>query len=288
MVFNPNFEEYYQCPQYPGNVYANGWEMYYTPDYFNTCEDSLYIVSVPYNCLGYQNALSGDGYCGLFTYGTTYFPNYREILYCQLLNPLVAGNKYYIRFYVSLADQSNCATNNIGVLLTTTYVDFSGYPIPLTNYSNLKSHSIILDLINWTKIDTAIIADSSYLYLYIGSFYDNLHTDSILFNPLFTAQCATLQDSNRCISYYYIENVCVAEDSNDCNLISVNKIKEYNNNFNAYYNPYEKAINFEFDESEYDLNSIYVELYNTLGIMQSINVLKTSNNRFKIFNNNQT
>ena len=125
LVPNPSFEEYTTCPD---NYYMLPTDWYScsgTPDYFNSC-DSTGDYSVPNNGDGNQIAFNGVGYVGLYTvYYSFMNGDYKEYIGCLLKTPLIIGAKYYISFYVSLADISNCASNNIGLLFSTkSYQDY--------------------------------------------------------------------------------------------------------------------------------------------------------------------
>ena len=118
LVPNPSFEEYTTCPVFINdfgklinwNNPSNG-----SPNYFNICSNGN--VGVPNNNFGYQNPFSGNGYIGLCLH-TESIENYREYAQIELSEPLVANIKYYVSYYVSLADSFNSATSEICALLT--------------------------------------------------------------------------------------------------------------------------------------------------------------------------
>jgi len=117
LVPNPSFEQYSLCPVYPGDFYPLNWNGYKSPDYFNECDDSLFYVSVPHNSAGFQYAHTGFAYSGLYARATSNnYTNYREIIRTKLIDTLIIGTKYYVSFYASLAEYSNCASNKIGAL----------------------------------------------------------------------------------------------------------------------------------------------------------------------------
>ena len=300
LVPNPSFEEYDACPVYCGDYdgYIGNWGSFYTADYFNSCDDSLYYVAVPNNMLGFQYAATGNGYSGLFTRATSNtFPNYREIIVCQLDSSLTIGEKYYISFKINLANNSNCATNNLGVLFSTTIIDFSNYPIALTNFAHINTSVIISDTANWVKIKGEIIADSTYLYMYLGNFYDNLHTDSILFDTTITIPGETFPDSI-CFAYYYIDDVCVSTDSLTCNpLVIINENTLENDEINIYPNPANNILNVKWNNL--NISPVNIYLYDIYGNLikqmyienpQNIDISKYSKGIYilKIKTNNNT
>ncbi|MFH2094810.1 MAG: hypothetical protein ABIJ16_03840, partial [Bacteroidota bacterium] len=177
LVPNPSFEDTVACPNFTNEVSkAIGWNNNSngTPDYFHVC--SQYSVSVPNNVLGYQYPMDSNAYCGLYTY-TWVSLNQREYIGRQISSPLIIGQKYYCSFCVSLAsiDSStstscNCASNNLGLLFTTTPYNYDIWnPTSIRNFAHINSNSIISDTLNWTTISGSFIADSSYQYFTIGN-----------------------------------------------------------------------------------------------------------------------
>ncbi len=215
LVPNPSFEEYDSCPDNGNQVYkATGWSSYReSPDYFNSCATTIYD-GVPKNGFGYQYAATGDAYIGLFTYGGV--SNYREYIGTQLSSPLVVGNKYFISIKVSLADDANCATNNIGVIFSNVQYNYSN-PAPISNNSIVYSQSIISDTANWTIVSGSFVADSAFQYLIIGNFYTDSLTDSIVYSVF-----------SGCNAYYYVDDVCVSPDSLACDLITTQNVFQRN------------------------------------------------------------
>jgi outer membrane protein OmpA-like peptidoglycan-associated protein len=71
--------------------------------------------SVPRNKMGLQAPHDGKGYCGIYCSQE----HYREYLQTELREPLQAGIRYRLTFWVSLADKSPQAIASLGGLLTT-------------------------------------------------------------------------------------------------------------------------------------------------------------------------
>jgi len=111
-----------------------------------------------------------------------------------------------VRIKVSSANKigQRCATNKTGVLFSTVPYSYSNPP-PRNNFAHIYTDSIITDTAGWTTISGTFVADSAYEYIIIGNFFDNSHTDTLLFDSL-----------TFCVPYYYIDDVCVAIDSNNC------------------------------------------------------------------------
>ncbi len=214
LVPNPGFEDTLACPanlsgQYGDEIYklTHWFPAANSPDYFNSCAPvnmSTGQASIPYNGCGFQNANSGNGYIGLFTaVNSQIFFNYREFIGVALTQPLTQGTTYYFRMKVSCGWGSwqniGVFSNKIGIRLSSVFYEAQINPLLPDNFCTAYSDSILTDTTNWTEISFQFIADSNYTYLYLGNFFDAQHTDTILF----FGQGA----------YYYIEDVCLSDDS---------------------------------------------------------------------------
>ncbi len=261
LVPNPSFEIYSSCPSGAGEVYkSTGWDSYCeSPDYLNSCASvSFPQMSVPSNMLGFQYALSGNAYCGLYTYATTGF--YREIIGAQLITPLIIGQKYFVSFEIVLTEiYGGCATDKIGTKFSTVPFSFSN-PVPINNSAQVYSSSIITDTTNWTKITGSFTSDSSYNYIMLGNFFDDSNTDT-----------AQVEGMLNCFSYYFIENVCVSTDSiYAANWTSNNEI-QVDNSLSVFPNPTTNGICYI--KSQEKIESI--EIYDLLG--KKINAIILNN-----------
>lgn len=210
LVLNPGFEDSISCPGGMGYIgMSNGWTsyMYGTPDYFHICAPNCSFpstcVGIPRNFAGYQQAYDGNAYAGIITYHNS-IPSARELIGTELSSTLQIGKKYFVSAYFCRGNDFSVrsASNSIGFRFSTIpYSDLS--PCPIDNFSHVSTLSILTDSVNWTKISGVFIADDAYKYLIIGNFCDDLHTD--------TADMYI--DSQYSHAYYYVDNVCVSEDS---------------------------------------------------------------------------
>ena len=243
LVPNPSFEEYEWCPTcYPdldGNLkYWTSFRL--SPDFINECSSTCGF----YNQYGYQHPKSGMAYTGFGTYQTT-IPDLREHIGVKLTSPLDIGAKYFVSFYVSSAfnQQVNVATNNLGALVTTNkYYDPNGM-LPIQNYSTVNANSIIKDTFNWIKISGSFIADSSYEYLVIGNFFDNSNTDTFYLPDLAFGHF---------VSYYYLDDVCLSEDSSlcfsdkaKCDFVLPSAFYPNGDNINDLYSPFPESVHMQ-------------------------------------------
>lgn len=251
LVPNGSFEEMVSCPNDIDQIgYATGWSGFST-EYFNACDtigSFLAYYSVPENVLGYQNAASGNGYAGLIPYIDTINP-YREFIQNTLTAILTPGTRYFLSFKVSLSDYNLCATNNIGILLSTFPFAIDNSAL-IYNHAQLFSPTIISDTANWTFLSGSFIADSAYQYVIVGNFFDNVHTSSFNFNQPISYS-----------SYYYIDDVCVSTDSMLCNTsVGIQEPKQ-NEAVNIYPNPFTNQISLEVSNAE----EVTVHLSDMLG-----------------------
>ncbi|MDQ3050948.1 MAG: hypothetical protein M3Q95_08700 [Bacteroidota bacterium] len=78
---------------------------------------------------GFQYPATGSAYVGLVTF-TESGSNIREIITCELLSPLAAGQKYTASMKVSWSGAiANLASNNIGFYFQPSFI-LQALPIP--------------------------------------------------------------------------------------------------------------------------------------------------------------
>ncbi len=204
LVPNPSFEEYNNCPSNLSQVETSllgWWESKGSPDYFNTCGDQA--VSIPNNVFGYQNITNGYAYAGFWAYAS--FENTaRECISTELSEPMIIGKPYLFSMKVNRTNlESNSSCNKLGVIFSTEHFN-SNNVIPINNWAHIYSDSLITDTLNWITIEGSFISDESYIYINIGNFFDNNHTDILM---------DTIGTTNYYGSYYYLDDVSVTLDT---------------------------------------------------------------------------
>jgi hypothetical protein len=251
LVPNPSFESG-GCPQGPGEiVLATSWTQpsFGTTDYFNVCGATAPLsVSVPSNLLGWQNARTGIAYAGFCAIEPPANYSYREYMQTQLSSPLQAGTKYFVRFYVALADCVSYATDDIGV-------DFSANAISAMHDSTLNvipqvsnpEGNVITDKVYWTLIEGSFVAAGGEQYMTIGNFKNNQNTDVQFVSWNFWST-----------AYYYVDDICVSDDSLECELATVQEYA-FSSRLKLYPNPVSSDLNVEceFENSESVIMNIY-------------------------------
>ena len=225
LVPNPSFEIADSCKAVLGFYEPNdgplGWfTAYLTPDHLQSCLPYGTVNGLPMNLFTYQEPLDGESCVGLFSYLKNGPAEQREWVMVHLLDPLVVGDTYYASFFANAAFGGNAqypqiwlASNNIGMLFTTTTRQWLAqpYPEPL-NTSHIHRTTVLSDTAGWTLVSGSFVADSAYQYLMIGNFYSNALTDTVHF-----------ADPGSVFPWYprgytLIDKVCVSSDPNGCDL----------------------------------------------------------------------
>lgn len=209
LVPNPSFEDTIYCPYDISEILAcaNWLNFGNTPDYFNACSD--FQAQLPNTVFGEQNANSGFAMAGLIVYANPQLSSgiYREFIGCQLIQPLSIGQKYYLSLFINFTkDRPHraIASNHLGINFSTIQYDSCCPPLSI-NSAVIDLDTIYSDTVNWYKISGSFIADSQYVFLGIGNYFDNSNTDTIQIDSD-TSQLSLY-------SYYFIDDVCVSTDS---------------------------------------------------------------------------
>jgi hypothetical protein len=255
LVPNPSFESNTNCPSILSFIhYATGWTRYNaeTPDYYNACSTGNF-AGVPNNYGGYQQASTGNAYAGIATYYVS-IPNYRDIIGRDLTAPLSIGTKYYLSMQVNLSidsfGSSSHASNNLGIRLST--VPYSNVdPAPINNVSHLNYSTVITDTMNWTRVSGSFIADSNYSYIAIGNFYTDANTSNV---QVFSVAPDPF-------AYYFIDDVCVSQDSLTCYNVTGFKDQREQQVVNIYPNPTQGWMTVSLEEG----TATSVTIRNSLG-----------------------
>lgn len=272
---------FYGVPVLPG-AYSNpqqGWYAggKYSVDFFASCilapKPNKPLWSAPLNCFGYQNPQHGQNYGGFLNYhaySNSPNPNWNitETFGTNLSDSLIIGQKYYFSMWVSLADSFNCASNMIGMRLSSKKVYYTSPFTYNTNTATLYFINVITDMQNWTQLKGSFVADSNYKGIYIGNFYECQNTDtSIINNQPFPYWANIPSNPNKCLSYYYLDNIKLSTDSS---FVSTDIIenKKISNEVILFPNPTSNFVNIKSSRNIYS-----VEIYDLLG-----NILTTKNN----------
>jgi outer membrane protein OmpA-like peptidoglycan-associated protein len=179
-------------------------------DLFSTESKSGFGVVNPY---GKEEPYDGDVYAGIraFSYGNK---EPRTYLSAKLKTPMRKGLKYCVKFYVSLAEASKYASNNIAA-------NFSKKQLNIQEDKNIMLESHIMKVGNpifnamfgWDEVCGIYTAEGGEKFITIGNFTSNGDTKSerIKKPKDFTGQQVVS-------AYYYIDNVSVTliDEESDC------------------------------------------------------------------------
>ena len=185
LIQNPSFERYDACPVRLGNFETDvtHWS---TPtkgstDYFNDCST---IMGTPENFNGTQPSDFGKGYAGLYLYAPD---DYREYIQVPLTQTLEKGKTYQVSFYVSLAERSDFAVKDFGVLFSKDKLALNikkelskmhMYKIVgnAYNFIEIGTTNFYRDTRDWVVVSTRFVANGTENYLIIGNFKNNANT----------------------------------------------------------------------------------------------------------------
>ncbi len=247
LVANPSFEDTVRCPNNTASMLIpSACKNWYDPDsassdYFNSCTSNL--VGVPTNFAGWQNPRTGAAYSGFRV-----FPS-GEYIQEKLDSVLYSNHTYCIEFYISLSNNANIATNNIGMYISDTTPPTPIPPNPFTNCTpQINDTTIISDTLGWTKVSGKYIAHGGEKYITIGNFFSDAQTD--------TTWVAHQNGGN--LGYYYIDDVSIV----DCTPgLGINELTDINT-LTISPNPATNEIKITTNDN---LKLGEVKIYNSIG-----------------------
>lgn len=164
-------------------------------------------ISVPDNIYGRENPLEGNNYAGITAYSyNNRLP--RTYILTTLKEKLSKGQKYCVKFNVSLADLSKYAVNNLGAHLTKKPIEIDGKEnIVFTKDEpvvKIGSNKIFDGRYNWETVCNVYEAEGKEQYLIIGNFDETRDTK---YEKL--KKKKDTRGSQKPIAYYYIDEVSV-------------------------------------------------------------------------------
>jgi outer membrane protein OmpA-like peptidoglycan-associated protein len=223
VVVNPSFEDHNVCPRNLGNFDSDvvGWS---TPtlgstDYFHGCSEAM---GTPKNFNGTQIADFGEGYAGFYLYA----PNdYREYMQARLLKPLKEGETYELSFFVSLAERSDFAVNEFGVVFSQSPLKF-GIKKELSrmhlykdtanpfNYLEIGYSHFANDKEEWMLVKASYTATGNEQYMTLGNFKNNARTQKF-----------SIKKGAKQGAYYYVDMVSLMAKGDNIQAEKMDKTK---------------------------------------------------------------
>jgi len=279
LIPNGSFEILTNCPSASYNLSsATPWKPYLqSPDVFATCATSP-LMGVPQNGPGYKVPSTGLNYAGYCNWQNT-----QEILGVKLCDSLTIGEEYFVSFKIALASDycwtgafshhgmkvstKNLSPQQAGVTTQTNNI--------VSNFAHVYSTKVVTDTLNWTTIKGTFIADSSYKYAYFGILFQR---------PLVTYSVVYGTDIGA--AYYYIDDVCLSNDSMACmtgtqNLCHVNTNTvvidtvttdlKYPTNFKSFQIAPNPAQNYLSIDGEF--NALHYKIINSNGTTVLIGII---------------
>jgi hypothetical protein len=215
LVLNPSFEQYSQCPNSADQIsLANYWSAidsfgnaFCTPEYLNACAGwGNGLVGVPFGIGGYQYPRTGNGMADAQVFfDEAYFDTYlRDYLQGRLYTALTDGQSYCVTFYVSRTAMSRYAVDRIGAYFDDGSIDTSSNcGLPKTQYTPQIQNplGLIVDTVNWVKIEGTFTANGSEKFITIGNFYNKANTNYLVL--------PSNENSNSNYTWYFIDDVSV-------------------------------------------------------------------------------
>lgn len=207
LVPNPSFESVGKNPKKLGSIEsATGWysgtsakaDLYTSSKY----ED----INVPINANGKEEAMDGGNYAGIRVYSHGDKES-RSYVLTKLDSPMKKGIKYCVKFYISLAEVSKYATNNVGVL-------FSKKPqggeqkTPIFEETSVLHFKNDLEVISgrfgWAEVCGTYISQGGEKYITIGNFESNDDTRKERMK-----RSTDVKVTQGTSAYYYLDNISV-------------------------------------------------------------------------------
>lgn len=145
-------------------------------------------MGTPKNFNGEQAADFGQAYAGLYLYAPD---DYREYMHVELTEPLEKGVPYEFSFFVSLAERSDFAIKDFGVLFSSLPIDVETRRVlskmHLFRHKQNKYHFLEIkysefykDKKDWVKVQIAFVALGIERYMTLGNFRNNPKTRNLI------------------------------------------------------------------------------------------------------------
>lgn len=214
LVENPSFEAMEgKIKKNGGIAVAVGWisPTLAAADLFSAKVKEGY--GTPNNPLGMETPIDGDNYAGIrtFSYGDKEPRNYVS---AKLKVPLTKDAKYCVTFYVSLAEASKYASNNIGLQFSKKQynIDENKTIIGPTHIMH-KDNPIFNAYFGWDEVCGVYTAEGGEKFITIGNFFSNAETrnERLKGTKDFTGTSVVS-------SYYFVDNIMVRriDDESEC------------------------------------------------------------------------
>jgi outer membrane protein OmpA-like peptidoglycan-associated protein len=181
-------------------------------DLFSKTVKSQY-VQAPKNVYGVQDPSSGKNYAGALMYSYN-SKQPRSYVSTKLKREMIKGNLYCIKFYISLADLSKFAINNIGIYLTNGKPDVnSANSIVNDKFITAGTNAVIDEMAGWQQVCRLYEAKGGEKFITLGNFAKDENTQALK-----VKRPTGITEAQLPIAYYFIDDVEVnrVEYKTDC------------------------------------------------------------------------
>lgn len=203
LVPNSGFEQLFACPKQREDLQnARAWRIKQnSPDFYHVCGTGT--AAVPKNELGEQMPHNGNGYGGIWAM-LQERQNYREFVATRLKTPLIAGKKYCLSIWVSLAEVSDHALDELQLQITRDDQGMNNCQVGVdtTELITLSNGKILDNWNEWVFLHGTFIAKGDEQTIMIGNYRGN--ADSHM-HRLENGPKKGIQFKDCC--YYYIDDV---------------------------------------------------------------------------------
>ncbi len=207
LVPNSGFEQLFACPKHREDLQnARAWKIKKnSPDFYHLCGTGT--AAVPANELGTQMPYRGNGYGGIWAMMQER-GEYREFVATRLKKPLESGKKYCLSIWVSLAEISNHALDELQLQI---FKDDEGQNncqvgVDSTQLITLRNGQLLDNWNEWVFLHGTFVAKGGEQTIMIGNYRANADRHMIRLeksakkDPLYKEGC-----------YYYIDDVGLHE-----------------------------------------------------------------------------
>jgi hypothetical protein len=207
LVLNGGFEVYSECPWSGAQLHlSESWSdpNQASSDYFNTCSAGN-LLSPPNVVYGNQYPNSGEAFIGMYCFSYLQ-PELRDYAQTALSQPIHAGVRYKVSFYVSLAELSLYAISSMGAYLSVEPIYQNDlWVIDVEPDIQNPPGNIIADTSGWVLITDTFTSriGGGEQFITIGNFNYAADSDTFRFQPI------NPDMGNSFFTYYYIDDVSV-------------------------------------------------------------------------------
>ena len=173
----------------------------------------------PDNTYGTEAPYDGGNYAGIRTFSYN-DKEPRQYVSAKLKLPLRKDAMYCVKFYVSMAEGSKYAANNIGANFSKKQynIDEDKHILVPTTIQH-RDNPVFNAVFGWDEICGTFIAEGGEKFITLGNFYSNAETKNQRLKKMKTFTGTSVMSA-----YYYIDNVSVImiDDQSECDC----KVKE--------------------------------------------------------------